>query len=81
MEDRGQQASEDDANNLKRELKSDLTAFKEEIIQPIRERETKLLRAFREFTKRSDEAALRSRIAMIETRLTDIEHRLNLPPT
>jgi hypothetical protein len=51
--------------------------------------ETRLLNAFYSYSKSNDrrvfeveanEATLRSRVAIIENRLTDIEQRLNMPP-
>jgi hypothetical protein len=60
-----------------------------DIMEALRDIETKLLNAFYGYAKSNDkrvletegnEAVLRSRIATLETRLTDVEHRLNMPP-
>jgi hypothetical protein len=60
-----------------------------DIMEALRDIETKLLNAFYGYAKSNDkrvletegnEAVLRSRLATLETRLTDVEHRLNMPP-
>jgi len=61
----------------------------ERTVELIRDVETKLLNAFYGYAKSNDkrvlevegnEAVLRSRLATLETRVTDIEGRLNIPP-
>jgi hypothetical protein len=60
-----------------------------DIMEALRDIETKLLNPFYGYAKSNDkrvleaegnEAVLRSRLATLETRLTDVEHRLNMPP-
>jgi hypothetical protein len=60
-----------------------------DIMEALRDIETKLLNAFYGYAKSNDkrvletegnEAVLRSRLATLETRLTDVEHRLNMLP-
>ena len=60
-----------------------------DIMEALRDVETKLLNAFYGYAKSNDkrvletegnEGLLRSRVATPETRLTDVEHRLNMPP-
>jgi hypothetical protein len=60
-----------------------------DIMEALRDIETKLLNAFYGYAKSNDrrmlviegnQAVLRSRLATLETRLTDVEHRLNMPP-
>jgi hypothetical protein len=60
-----------------------------DIMEALRDVETKLLNAFSGYAKSNDkrvletegnEGVLRSRVATLETRLTDVEHRLNMPP-
>jgi len=62
---------------------------KAELKDALGDSETKLLQGFYGSAKSNDkrvleaeanEAMLRSRVATLETRLTEIEHRLNLPP-
>ena len=69
--------------------KGDLATLKDEIVDVIRDSETKLLNAFDGYAKSNDkrvleteanEAVLRSRVATLETRITEIEQRLNMPP-
>jgi hypothetical protein len=61
----------------------------ERTVELIRDVETKLLNAFYGYAKSNDrrvlevegnEAVLRSRLATLETRVTEIEGRLNMPP-
>jgi hypothetical protein len=61
----------------------------ERIVELLRDVETKLLNAFYGYAKSNDkrvleaegnEAILRSRLATLETRVTEIEGRLNIPP-
>jgi hypothetical protein len=61
-----------------------------DVLEAVRDIETKLLSAFYGYAKSNDkrvlevegnEAVLRSRVATLETRVTDLEQRLNTPPT
>jgi hypothetical protein len=69
--------------------KGDIADSEERVMERLRDIETKLLNAFYGYAKSNDkrvletegnEAVLRSRLATLETRLTDVEHRLNMPP-
>ena len=60
-----------------------------DILEAVRDVETKLLKAFHGYARSNDkrvleteanEAVLRSRVATLETRVTEVEQRLNLPP-
>ena len=66
-----------------------LADSEERTVELIRDVETKLLNAFYGYAKSNDkrvleaegnEAILRSRLATLETRVTEIEGRLNMPP-
>ena len=66
--------------------KGDIQDMKDELIETVRGIETKLLDAFYGYTKSNDrriteaegnEAVLRGRMAALESRITDIEERLN----
>ena len=66
-----------------------LADSEERTVELIRDVETKLLNAFYGYAKSNDkrvleaegnEAVLRSRLATLETRVTEIEGRLNMPP-
>jgi hypothetical protein len=66
-----------------------LAGTEERTAELIRDVETKLLNAFYGYAKSNDkrvleaegnEAILRSRLATLETRVTEIEGRLNIPP-
>ena len=69
--------------------KGDIADTEERIVELLRDVETKLLNAFYGYAKSNDkrvleaegnEAILRSRLATLETRVTEIEGRLNIPP-
>ena len=69
--------------------KGDIADSEERVMERLRDIETKLLNAFYGYAKSNDkrvletegnEGVLRSRVATLETRLTDVEHRLNMPP-
>jgi hypothetical protein len=69
--------------------KGDIADSEDRVMERLRDIETKLLNAFYGYAKSNDkrvletegnEAVLRSRVATLETRLTDVEHRLNMPP-
>jgi hypothetical protein len=66
-----------------------LADTEERTVELLRDVETKLLNAFYGYAKSNDkrvleaegnEAILRSRLATLETRVTEIEGRLNIPP-
>ena len=69
--------------------KGDIADSEDRVMERLRDIETKLLNAFYGYAKSNDrrvletegnEAVLRSRLATLETRLTDVAHRLNMPP-
>ena len=69
--------------------KGDIADSEDRVMERLRDVETKLLNAFYGYAKSNDkrvletegnEGVLRSRVATLETRLTDVEHRLNMPP-
>jgi hypothetical protein len=69
--------------------KDDLVALKDELVEAFRDGQTEILTAFYGFTetiqnrfKEQDqtEASLKRRLTTLESRLLEIEKRLNLPP-
>jgi hypothetical protein len=69
--------------------KGDLADLKDELIESIRDIQTETLKAFYGFTqtirdrfKESDdsEAAIKRRMTTLESRILEVEKRLNLPP-
>ena len=93
MDDQNASATKGDLATFKDEIveatKGGLATLKDEIVEVIRDSETKLLNAFYGYAKSNDkrvleteanEAVLRSRVATLETRITEIEQRLNMPP-
>ena len=97
MENGREPATKADLNALRDELlgvrnellQADRT-LREELLEAIHDTETKLLRAFYDFAetnqKRLAEAertglVIIDRLAIIERRVTEVEKRLNMPPT
>ncbi len=79
-----------DLAELKSEFKQGLADQKDELIEAIRDGQTEILRAFYGFTqtvqerfKQADdaEAALKRRMGTLESRILEIEKRLNMPPS
>ena len=77
-------------NGQKPATKADLNDLRDELIEVIRDTETKLLRAFYNFAesnqKRLSEVertdlGILERLGTIERRVTEVEKRLNMPPT
>jgi hypothetical protein len=69
--------------------KGDLEELKDELSEGIRDSQTEVLKAFYGFTqtvqqrfKESDdmESSLRKRMTILESRLIEVERRLNMPP-
>ena len=69
--------------------KEDLVALKDELVETFRDGQTEILTAFYGFSetiqnrfKENDqtEASLKRRLTTLESRLLEIEKRLNLPP-
>jgi len=61
-----------------------------DVLEAVRDIETKLLNAFYGYAKSNDarvlqgeanETVLRNRMSTVESRLTEVERRLNIPPT
>lgn len=88
--DNNELATKRDWQALQQETRADLQTLRDELIEVIRDTETKLLKAFYSFAESNQKrllfvetsaAQLVERLATIEGRVTDIEKRLNLPPT
>jgi hypothetical protein len=71
-------------------IKTAVDAAKGELLEAMRGIETKLLQAFYGYAKSNDgrvleveanEAILRTRLATLESRVMEVERRLNIPPT
>ena len=93
MDDQNASATKGDLATLKDEIveatKGGLATLKDEIVEVIRDSETKLLNAFYGYAKSNDgrvleveanEAVLRTRVATLESRVMEVERRLNIPP-
>ena len=71
-------------------LRSEMQHIQDELVERISDAETRLLDAFYSFAKTNqarqsamdqETAALKERLAILEGRVTDVERRLNTPPT
>jgi len=69
--------------------KQDLADLRDELVETIRDSETRLLNAFYTFAQSNQQrltqtegnaTAVISRLATLESRVTQLEKRLNLPP-
>jgi hypothetical protein len=76
-------------DRIRQSVKSDLTALEERLTEKWRDMQTEVIRAFYGFAdgnhKRVSEveresAGLKDRLAIIESRLMEVEKRLNMPP-
>ena len=92
--DRNAPATKGDVLDLREELtqefKQGLTGLRDELVEAIHDGQTELLRAFYGFTQTvqarfaeqdQTEAALKRRIGTLESRILEIEKRLNIPPS
>ncbi len=89
MDDRTAPATKGDLADTEERIVGLLANTEERLVDLLRDTETKLLNAFYGYAKSNDrrvletegnEAVLRSRLATLETRITEIEGRLNMPP-
>ena len=78
-----------DLNEAVAQLRSEMSHGYNDIVERLSDSETKLLGAFYSFAQSNqkrmvevegNEAALRSRVGTIESRLLEVEKRLNMPP-
>ncbi len=83
------QAVKNDLQAVKNDLESGLQAVRDELLEAIRDTETRLLKAFYDFADSNQKrlsatetlgALVVDRLGSIERRVTDIEKRLNTPP-
>jgi hypothetical protein len=75
--------------SLKDELKGDMQSLKDDLVEAFRDGQTEMLKAFYSFAQSTDaklkdteisDIMLRQRLTAVESRLTELEKRLNLPP-
>jgi hypothetical protein len=73
----------------KQDVQTAVQEAKDELLEAMRGIETKLLQAFYGYAKSNDgrvleveanEAVLRTRVATLESRVMEVERRLNIPP-
>jgi hypothetical protein len=82
-------ATKADLTKLRDDVHGDMAKLRDDLVEQLRDSETKLLTAFYAFAEsnqkrllqaEASDAILISRVASLETRLTDVEKRLNMPP-
>jgi len=75
--------------DLKEELRAEMKAMEDRLVEAFRDGQTELLKAFYNYAQNNDErvtageaegASVKKRLAIVESRVTDIERRLNWPP-
>ncbi|MBZ5608801.1 MAG: hypothetical protein LAP38_11110 [Acidobacteriia bacterium] len=79
-----------DMAKLRDSVNGDMAKLRDDLVEQMRDSETKLLSAFYAFAESNQkrlvqmdatDAILISRVATLETRLLEVEKRLNIPPT
>jgi hypothetical protein len=87
--DRNAPATKGDVQDVKLELGAEMKAMEDRLVEAFRDGQTELLKAFYNYAQSNDErvasteadaASLKKRLAIAESRITDIERRLNWPP-
>ena len=85
MDDPNAPATKADVQNLR----SEIQALRDELVEVFRDGETRLLKVFYSFAEsnqkrlaeiETDASAVKSRLATLENRLLAVEKRLNMPP-
>ena len=85
MENGDQPATKADIQELRAEMKS----MEDRLVEAYRDGQTELLKAFYNYASSNDErvagteadsVTVKKRLAILESRLTEVERRLNLPP-
>ena len=78
-----------DIQGLRDEMKGNIQGLRDELLEAFRDSQTELLRAFYSFAQSTDvklketelaDIMLRQRLTAVESRLTEVEKRLFLPP-
>lgn len=79
-----------DMHELRAELRADMKVSEDRVIEAMRDMQTEMLKAFYGFTEGvqlhfkdvdHSEAGLRERLTSLETRVLEVERRLNTPPS
>ena len=92
-EDRNAPATKGDLldmrDGLRQEISGQISGLRDELVEAIHDSQTEVLRAFYGFSQTiqarfaqqdQTEAALKQRLTVIESRVLEIEKRLNMPP-
>ena len=71
------------------DLRSEMKGMEDRLVETVRDGQTELLKAFYNYARLNDErvaaaesdsVSMKKRMAIMESRLTDVERRLNMPP-
>ena len=88
-EDRNAPATKGDLLDMRDGLRQEMSGLRDELLEAIHDSQTEVLRAFYGFSQTiqarfaqqdQTEAALKQRLTVIESRVLEIEKRLNMPP-
>ncbi len=89
MEDLNAPATKGDLQQLKGELTESMQHLEDRLTETMRDIQTEMLKAFYNYAQSADlrmkdnetvTHGLRERLGVVESRLTEIEKRLNMPP-
>jgi hypothetical protein len=89
MDDSNAPATKGDIQQLSSELRSEMQHMYDDLVERMSDSETKLLNAFYTFAQSNqtrlsanerEAASMKERIAILESRITEVEKRLNMPP-
>lgn len=90
MENGHEPATKADLREVAEQLRSEFHHEFDELKETMRDGQTELLRAFYSYAQTNDErlsaveqdsVPVRKRLAILESRITEVEKRLNLPPS
>jgi len=89
MDDLNAPATKGDLQGVVEQLRSEMNHQYDDLKETIRDSETRLLQAFYGYTQTTDaklkegeqsDIALRQRLTAVESRILEVEKRLNMPP-
>ena len=90
MDNGHEPARKADLHELAQQLRSEIQHGFDDLKETLRDGQTELLRAFYNYAKSNDERVaaaeqdsvpIKKRLAILESRMTEMERRLNMPPS
>ena len=87
--DRNAPATKGDIADLRADMSAEMKAMEDRLVETMRDGQTELLKAFYSYAQGNDERvaqaekageSLTRRMAIMESRVTEVERRLNMPP-